>query len=287
MKTIHENTSRLIRRAVVASGAAALAAAAVTIGNVARAAAGQAAGRGTIAGHVRLAGQSPGNAVIRMRMDPGCTKATAGRRMLQEQVVTSRDGGLANVFVRLQGSFPPAPVPAEPVRVDQHDCVFHPRVAGARVGQTLAIRNSDDLLHNAHSDSDGTNSFNVGQPVAGMVHHVTLKAQSDMLRLTCDVHRWMIAYVGIVPHPYFAVTGDGGSFTIPNVPAGAQTVQIWHERYGMLTQTVRVRAGATVAADFVYPGDQKAGTAGLDELTVREAAGRTVWLSVAEASILR
>src|SRR5262245_36247341 len=121
---------------------------------------------GTIKGRVRLNGKSPGNMVIRMGVDPLCSKLNAGQRVLQQEVVTSTDGGLANVFINLQGNFPSAPVPAEPVVVDQRGCVYMPRVIGARAGQRLQIRNSDALLHNVHSLS-GLNSFNVGQAGAG------------------------------------------------------------------------------------------------------------------------
>ena len=77
-----------------------------------------------------------------------------------------------------------------------------------------------------------------------------------MLQLKCDVHRWMTAYIGVVSHPYFAVSTAGGAFEIDKVPAGAHTIQAWHERYGLLTQSVRVKAGATTTVDFTYTGNE-------------------------------
>ena len=112
--------------------------------------------------------------------------------------------------------------------------------------------NSDPLLHNIHSLSDKSNAFNVGQPMPGMVYEVRLEDE-EMLRVKCDIHRWMTAYVGVVSHPYFAVTGDGGRFTIRDVPAGTYTMQAWHELDGTLEQPVRVEPGATTALDFTYP----------------------------------
>src|SRR5215467_9278707 len=109
---------------------------------------GFAQGTGTIKGHVHLTGKLPGNPIIRMGMDPMCSKMTAGKRMIQEYVVASIDGSLANVFVRLQGTFPKTPVPTPPVVIDQRQCIYGPRVVGARVGQTVQIKNSDNLLHN-------------------------------------------------------------------------------------------------------------------------------------------
>jgi plastocyanin len=199
-----------------------------------------------------LNGKSPGNLVIRMGVDPKCAQLNAGKQVVQEAVVTSNDGGLANVFVKLQGSFPQTPVPAEPVVIDQRGCIYRPRVLGIRAGQTLQIRNSDALSHNVHSVSS-INAFNVGQGNAGAISSFKLKDEPDMVQLKCDIHRWMTAYVGVVNHPYFAVTGEAGSFVIEKVPAGTHTIQTWHERYGVRTQTVRVTAGTITTVDFTYP----------------------------------
>jgi hypothetical protein len=207
---------------------------------------------GTIKGHIRINGPIPGNQVIRMGMDPMCAKLNAGRRPLQEVVVAAADGSLANVFVSLQGTFPASPVPADPVLIDQRACMYVPRVVGARVGQTLHVRNSDELLHNVHSVSTHANDFNVSQPKAGIVQQIPLKNPEIMLRIACDVHRWMTSFVGVVDHPYFATSDTAGTFTITNVPEGTHTIQAWHERYGVVTQQVRVTAGGTSSIDFAY-----------------------------------
>lgn len=211
---------------------------------------------GTIKGRVRLTGKSPGNAVIRMGVDPMCRKANAGKLAVQEEVVVGTDGGLANVFVRLQGKFPRTPVSTQPVVIDQRACFYTPRVVGAQVGQTVQIRNSDPMLHNVHSLSSG-NRFNVGQPMAGMVYSFQVKQDEPVLRLKCDLHRWMTAFIGVVNHPYFAVSGAGGAFEIANVPVGTYTIETWHERYGSLTRPVRVAAGATATVEVAYTGAEK------------------------------
>ena len=229
-------------------------------------------GRGTIKGHVRLMGKLPGNPVIRMAADPMCSRMNAGKRVIQETVAASLDGSLANVFVRLQGAFPQTAVPADPVMIDQRGCVYLPRVVGVRVGQVLQIRNSDALLHNVHSSSSRDNTFNVGQPMAGMVNQFRLKNEEIMLRLKCDLHSWMTAFVGVVTHPYFAVSHEGGTFEIANVPAGTHTIQAWHERYGPLTQTVKVAAGGTTTVEFSYTGTEPPPTAGLRDLTLPTGA---------------
>jgi plastocyanin len=231
---------------------------ALVAGSRAAMAAGQAAAGGTIVGHVKLMGTPPGNAAIRMGMDPVCAKINSGKRIFQEIVLTTKDGGLANVFVNVQGSFPKTPVPTVPVTIDQQGCTYRPHMVGARVGQTLQIKNSDETLHNLHSVSTNGNGFNVGQPKAGMVFQYQLKGEEAAVHLICDVHRWMASYIGVVNHPYFTVSGEGGGFTIPNVPAGKYMLHAWHERYGPLTQSVQVRPGMTTTVDFSYTGTEKA-----------------------------
>jgi len=256
---------------ILLSLAACALAASMTTDRLSGPAAAQAAGRGTIKGYIRLTGKLPGNPVIRMGMDPMCASINRGKRTVQEFVAASLDGSLANVFVTVQGSFPPAAAPAEPVTLDQRGCIYAPRVVGVRAGQTLQVRNSDDLLHNVHGLSARGNGFNVSEPKAGMVLQFHLKDEEVMVRVKCDIHSWMTAYVGVVSHPYFAVSGGTGLFEIANVPAGAHKIQAWHERYGPLSQTVRVRAGATSNVDFIYTGNEKPGSAAIQDLVLPEA----------------
>jgi hypothetical protein len=213
---------------------------------------------GTIEGHVKLTGTPPPNAVIKMGADPNCLKINTGKRVVQQTVVRAADGGLMNGFVSVKGSFPQAPAspPASAV-IEQQGCVYHPRVQGVRVGQTLEVKNSDATLHNIHSMSVKGNDFNVGQPLAGMVYKYQLKTEEVLLHVKCDVHSWMTGYVAVMSHPYFAVSDGTGAFTIANVPAGKQTVQVWHEQFGELTQTVDVKVGSTTTVDFAYTGNEK------------------------------
>jgi hypothetical protein len=151
---------------------------------------------------------------------------------------------------------------------------------GVRVGQFLQIRNDDELLHNVHSSSARGNTFNVSEPKAGIVQQFRMKDEEIMLRIKCDVHSWMVAFAGVVNNPYFAVSNGAGTFEIDNVPPGTYTIQAWHEQYGPLTQTVRVRAGATTALDFSYTGAEKP-TVGIQDLLV--PAGARAARSIARA----
>ena len=222
---------------------------------------------GTIVGHVRLMAAAPANGIIRMGADPLCSRATRGTRVMSDVVLRSADGGLANAFVDVQGKFPAGPAPTTPVTIDQKNCMFVPRISGARVGQTLRITNSDPTSHNVHSLST-KNVFNISQPMPGMMSNIPLKAEDVVMRIKCDIHGWMLTYVGVVPHPYFAVSGADGSFRITGVPAGKYPVRVWHERYGRLTSNVEVKAGQTATADFSYKGTEQPSTAEVQDLVV-------------------
>lgn len=211
---------------------------------------------GRIQGRVRLSGPAPGNAVIRMAADPMCSKINAGQRIVQALVVTDANGGLANAFVVVRGSFRPTAVSKTPVVIDQRGCIYVPRVVGARVGQILEVRNSDNLMHNIHAMSAKGAGFNVSQPLAGVTRRFEMK-QEEMLRLRCDIHSWMTAYIGIVDHDHFAVSREGGVYEIPNVPPGTYTIDAWHERYGAQSQSVRVTAGGMATVDFTYRSGER------------------------------
>ena len=255
------------RRALTAGAAASLAAA-IGIGPSVTPVAAQSAAAGTIVGHVRYMGPTPVNPVIRMGADPRCNRLWVGKRPTAPTFVVAADGGMANVFANVEGTFPNAPAPSGPAVIDQKDCVYQPHVIGARIGQTLQFTNSDDTTHNVHAASMAGNDFNTSQPSRGIAFEFATKA-AEMLRVRCDSHTWMSVYVGILTHPYFGVSGADGSFTIANVPAGRQTVRVWHEVMGAQTQAVDVQAGKMTAVDFTFmPGQKPAAAVAVRELIV-------------------
>jgi plastocyanin len=192
-----------------------------------------------------------------MGADPNCLKLNAGKRVTADIVLRGTGGELANVFVNVGGSFPQAPASNSSVTIDQQGCMYHPRVMGAQVGQTLVIRNDDPTLHNIHSLSKKY-VFDISQPPSSKAYNVPLKSEEVVLHVKCNVHPWMAGYIGIANNSYFAVTAEDGKFQISGVPAGKQTIQVWHEIYGTLTQAVDVKAGGTTAVSFTYTGSEHA-----------------------------
>lgn len=204
---------------------------------------------GAIAGTVRLEGTPPDAQMIRMDGDKRCASLVPGATRATESYVVGPEGTLANVFVYVKSglggrSFP---VPQTPVVLDQQRCWYEPRVVGVRVGQPFEVRNSDPLLHNVRADSTVNEPFNQGQPVQGVRYSHTFSTEEVMVPMKCDVHAWMRAWIGVVDHPYFAVTGPDGAFTLPNLPAGIYTVEAWHEAAGTMTGTATVAARGTAS----------------------------------------
>lgn len=206
---------------------------------------------GAVLGHVRATGPIVPNDAIRMNADPMCSTATAGQRVMDEAVIVGADGSLANVIVELVGTFPDTPVPSDTVSIDQRGCIYRPRVVALRAGQTLQVRNDDGGLHNVHGVSTDRDTFNVSQPFKGMVNTFRPR-DAGVLQLKCDVHTWMVAFVGVVNHPYFAVTGPDGTFALRNVPEGSYELRAWHERLGTITSSVRVIPAREVTVDITY-----------------------------------
>jgi plastocyanin len=139
-------------------------------------------------------------------------------------------------------------VPEAPVVLDQKGCLYVPHVAGAQVDQTVEFRNSDAFLHNVHGSPKDSRGWNLALSRQGTERKITVDHPEVMISVRCDVHPWMQAWLGVVDHPYFGVTGPDGRVTMPNVPAGDYTIGIWHERFGTKEAKVTVTPQGTAAA---------------------------------------
>lgn len=210
-----------------------------------------AGGSATIAGTVSYSNGDP-DTEIAMDADPVCVGLHPDAAHTQ-MIVAGDAGGLANVFVYvksgLSGSYP---APDESHLLDQQGCMYSPHVSGMQVGQTLVIRNSDPTLHNVHALPAVNAEFNKGQPFQGMEFEHTFKQPEVMIRFKCDVHPWMSSYMAVVDHPFFAVSGGDGSFSIGDLPAGTYTLEAWHETLGTQTQEVTVGDGESVEVSFDF-----------------------------------
>jgi hypothetical protein len=189
-------------------------------------------GTGVLRGRVVFAGKTPARAEL-----AGPT-ATAGCQhhdgpVLAENVIVN-DGRLANVVVFVKkglgdGQIPPPP--AEPLVLDQKGCVYTPHVVALRAGQPFVVRNSDAVTHNVNWRPKRNDPNNAAQaqgspPVEGRFERAEMGVP-----IGCDLHPWMKAWMCVFDHPYFAISGADGSFTIHDVPAGSYEIGAWHEVY--------------------------------------------------------
>jgi plastocyanin len=209
---------------------------------------------GRISGKVRFDGPAPPAEIVRIDGDSNCVSLNGSDRQPSEVLAVGPDGTVRNVFVYVKTGLEKFrfPAPGEAVVIDQQKCRYIPRVLGVRVGQPLQVKNGDPLLHNVRSDPEINQAFNQGQPVQGMTYTHTFTTREVMVPIKCDVHGWMRAYVGALEHPYFAVTGEDGGFTLPDVPPGTYTVAAWHERLGAREQQVTLGAKDTMDVDFTF-----------------------------------
>jgi hypothetical protein len=205
---------------------------------------------GSVTGRVLFEGNPPESAPLTMASDPACAAANAGGMRVETYMV--RDGGLDNVFVYIKDGLGNYyfDVPTAPVKLDQQGCRYVPHVFGARVGQPIEISNSDNTLHNVHALANVNREFNFGQHFKGMKNTEVFTAREVMVPFKCDVHGWMTSYGGILDHPYFAVTTNGGTFELRNLPPGTYTVEAWHEK--MPAQTQRVTIGEKQMQEITF-----------------------------------
>lgn len=211
------------------------------------------AGSGTVTGSIKFTGTAPTNPPIDMSEEAACKDKHQGGVTDPQVVVTN--GNLANVFVYVKSGLPATATftaPSAAVVIDQDGCLYHPRVLGIMVGQPLEIRNSDPVLHNIKAVPTANRGFNISQPTEGMKTTRTFNTPEVMVPLECNVHGWMNAWVGVMSHPYFAVSGEDGSFTITGLPAGTYEIEAWHERLGTQTMSVTVTDGGSATADFTF-----------------------------------
>lgn len=183
---------------------------------------------GSIKGSVIFSGSVPAPKKVEVTID----QYVCGTEKDPGDLLLSSRKELKNAVVWLEN--PPAsaaaPAPAAKVEMDQNGCVFIPRVVVVPAGGTIDFLNSDRLLHNIHATPKLNVSFNRTQPKDRTIP-VTF-AKPEIVRINCDLHSWMIAWVVVSAHPYYAITGADGQFSFDNLPAGKYDLHVWHERLG-------------------------------------------------------
>ena len=206
---------------------------------------------GAITGTVRFTGTPPAPEPINRTSDAYCEQQGEATT---ETVMVGGGSTLQNVFVYVKDGLGDRvfPTPSTAAVLDQKGCRYVPHVMGIQVGQSLEILSSDNTLHNVHAIPEQNREFNKAHQMAGIKHTHVFSTREVMVPFKCDVHRWMNAYIGVLDHPYHAVTGANGTFELKGLPPGTYTIEAWHEKLGTQTQTVTIGEKQTSDLAFTF-----------------------------------
>jgi plastocyanin len=188
--------------------------------------------------------------------DPACVEAHHGKAY-DESLVVNQKGELANAFVYIKSGLETRhfEIPATPVTIDQRGCWFRPRVMGIQTGQVLEVINADPMTHNIHPMAQINREWNHSQGSGDPPLARKFTQPEIMIPVKCNIHSWMRAYIGVLNHPYFAVSGKDGSFEIKNLPPGTYTIAVWQERLGTQEQQIIVNPLGKTEANVTFKGN--------------------------------
>lgn len=197
-------------------------------------------GGGVIRGTVHFVGTAP-----TMKTFTATEACCAGDPpIVEETVIVNSNKTLKNVFVYLEGA-PKLNGKSQPIQtLDQVRCRYVPHALGIQMNQPLKLRSSDPTMHNVHYVPGINPAKNFAMTQAGDEIQTKFTAGPEFVRLRCDVHPWMSAWVGVFENPFYSVTGESGSFEIKGIPAGTYKLVAWHELFGRLEQSVTITDGA-------------------------------------------
>lgn len=189
----------------------------------------------------------------KLNLPAGCD--SGGKEVYSNEVIVN-NGKLQNVLIRvvsgLEGKKYSQDIPSEEVELDQKNCMYTPRVAAARVGQKVTFINSDPIFHNVRSVTKENQKFNMAMPRKDQRETKVFTSPELFLQAKCSVHPWMGAYVAIMDHPFYDVTGEDGKFELKDLPVGYYTVEAWHEVFGTIKKEITVSDEGVTPLTFEF-----------------------------------
>jgi plastocyanin len=182
---------------------------------------------GTLTGVVKFAGTPP-------KLEPlavNKNRDVCGEQKPSEALVVSPEGGVRGSVVLLEGVTRGKKATGD-VMIDNHRCVFVSHVTAATPGERVRIKNSDPVLHNTHGFLGKPTVFNLALPNKDQLIDITKRlTKPGVVRVLCDAHPHMFAWMIVHDSPYVAVTDDKGAFRIDGIPPGSYKVTMWHEGF--------------------------------------------------------
>lgn len=207
---------------------------------------------GTITGSVSYAGGAAERSPVNVTTDRDICGQTP--YLSEELIVDPTRNRIQNVVVSIKGisGGKSWSLPEDGLTLDQHGCSFNPHVLVVQAGQAFNILNNDGILHNVHTHGRNNRPVNKAQPK--FLTKLSLKLnEAEFVRVTCNVHSWMEAWIVVAEHPYYVVSDENGSFQIDNVPPGDYTLEFWHETLGVQSRSITIAAAATARVDVTFP----------------------------------
>jgi hypothetical protein len=205
---------------------------------------------GSIIGQVTFADDPPPMPAVKVSKD----QDYCGESLPNETYLIGSDGGLQNVVVFVDISSSKAEGdPQKDNTLNNTACRYSPRILALQKGERLRVKNNDPKLHIPHSYHEERTVFNLSLPFRGTTIDATPRIrQAGVLKVVCDTHAWMLAYIHVFDHPYFAVTDERGIFSISNLPAGTYVLKAWHEDIGVKSQELTIPESGDVRASFEF-----------------------------------
>jgi plastocyanin len=178
----------------------------------------------------------------------------AAAPLLSEEVVTGKDGALANVVVYVKAGLENRsfPTPTEAVTLTQNGCEYKPHVVALMVNQPISIVNADQTTHNIHPTPANNRDWNKSQGPGAEKITDSFAREEVAIPVKCNVHSWMKAYIAVLKNPYYQVTTSDGTFELKNLPPGDYTITAWQEKYGSMDQKVTIGPKESKKVDFVF-----------------------------------
>jgi plastocyanin len=205
---------------------------------------------GTVSGKVTYEGTPAKQKPIDMSKEPSCAKQHA-TPIVTETVVTGPNNALDNVVVYVSAGASDEGAPSQAVKFDQKGCQYIPHVLAFQVNQTLQIANDDQTSHNIHPLPKVNREWNKSQP-PGTPPIEEKYDKPEFIPVKCNIHPWMHGNFAVMKNSHYAVTADGGSFSLANLPPGKYTITAWHESYGDQSQEVTISGSETKPINFVF-----------------------------------
>jgi plastocyanin len=181
---------------------------------------------GTLTGTLKFAGVPP-------KLEPlmvNKNREVCGERKPSEALVVGADGGVQGGVILVEGVTKGKKLTREVV-LDNAKCLFVSHVTAVTPGEKVRVKNSDPILHSTHFFAKPA-GFNLALPNKEQTIDITRRlTKPGVMRILCDAHPHMFAWMVVHDSPYLAVTDDRGAFKIDGIPPGTYKVTMWHEGF--------------------------------------------------------